>query len=97
MTKVASVTWSNRGVVLAHEEELSSDRRFNVYEFNDLWGNQDVISADHIVDITSPVGCLIDHLIIPYPGFYRLHFSLLELQVRHSFIHFYIGKSLTHF
>ena len=54
--------------------------------FNDLWANQDVISVNHVVDITLPVGCLIDHLIatirfVPYPGLYRLHFSLLELQV----------------
>ena len=28
--------------------------------FNDLWVNQDVISVDHVVDITLPVGCLID-------------------------------------
>ena len=67
--------------------------------FNDLWANQDVISVNNVVDITSHVGCLIDHLIVPYSGFYGLHFPLLELQVRHSFkficIHF--GKSLTHF
>ena len=49
--------------------------------FNDLWANQDVISVNHVVDITLPVGSLIDHLIVPYPGLYRLHFSLLELQV----------------
>ena len=50
--------------------------------FNDLWANQDVISVNHIVDITLPVGYLIVHLlIVPYPGLYRLHFSLLELQV----------------
>ena len=49
--------------------------------FNDLWANQDVISVNHVVDITLPVGSLIDHLIVPYPGLYRLHFSLSELQV----------------
>ena len=49
--------------------------------FNDLWTNRDVISVNHVVDITLPVGCLIDHVIIPHLGLYRLHFSLLELQV----------------
>ena len=48
--------------------------------FNDLWENQDVISVNHVVDITLPVG-LIDHFIVPYLRLYRLHFSLLELQV----------------
>ena len=28
--------------------------------FNDLWANQDVISVDHIMDITLPVCCSID-------------------------------------
>ena len=27
--------------------------------FNDLWANQDVISINHVVDMTLPVGCLI--------------------------------------
>ena len=49
--------------------------------FDDLWENQDVISVNHVVEITLPVGCLIDQLIFPYPKLYRLHFSLLELQV----------------
>ena len=49
--------------------------------FNDVWANQEVISVNNIVDITTSVGCFIDHLIVPYPGLYRLHFSLLELQV----------------
>ena len=31
--------------------------------FNDLWANQDVISVDHVVDITFSVGCSIDHFI----------------------------------
>ena len=48
--------------------------------FNDLWADQDVISVN-IVDITLRVGCLIDHLTVPYPELYRLHFSLLEMQV----------------
>ena len=60
--------------------------------FIDLWENQDVVSVNHIVDITLPVGCLIDHLIVPYPGFYRLHFSLLELQVRHTFFYIHFGE-----
>ena len=67
--------------------------------FNDLWANQDVISVNHVVDITLPVGCLIDHLIatirfVPYPGLYRLHFSLLELPVfiyNHCFIFSFTG------
>jgi hypothetical protein len=54
--------------------------------FNDLWENQDVISVNNAMDITLPVGFLIDHLIVPHPGLYRLHFTLLELQVCHSFI-----------
>ena len=69
--------------------------------FNDLWASQDVVSVNHVVDLTLPVG-LIDHLIktfcfVPYPGIYRLHFSLLEPQVctyNHLFIFFH---SLTHF
>ena len=32
--------------------------------FNDLWANQDVVSVNHVVDLTLPVGCLIDHLIL---------------------------------
>jgi hypothetical protein len=48
--------------------------------YNDLWANQDVISVNHVVDLTLPVGYLIDHPIatfrfVPYPGLYRLHFS----------------------
>jgi hypothetical protein len=53
--------------------------------FNDLWANQDLISVNHVVDLTLPVRCLIDHLIatfrfvpLSYSGLYRLHFSLLE-------------------
>ena len=49
--------------------------------FNDLWENQDVVSVNNVVDITLPVGFFIDHPILPYLGLYRLHFSLLELQV----------------
>ena len=53
--------------------------------FDDLWANQDVISVNHVVDITLPVGCLpvINHFIVPYSEswLYRLHSSLLELQV----------------
>ena len=30
--------------------------------FNDLWENQDVVSVNHVVDITLQAGCLIDHL-----------------------------------
>ena len=59
--------------------------------FNELWANQDVISMNHVVDITLQVlGCLIDHLFIPYAKLFRSHFSLLELQVIHLFyfIHF---------
>ena len=67
--------------------------------FNDLWENRDVISVNHVLDITLPVGYLIDHpsLIVPYSEFYRFHFSLLELQVRLSFFYIHFGKSLTHF
>ena len=36
--------------------------------FNDLWENQDVISVDHVVAITLPVGCLLDHFVVSYPG-----------------------------
>ena len=69
--------------------------------FNDLWANQDVVSVDHVVDLTLPVGCLIDHLIatfrfVPDLGLYRLHFSLLELQVC-TYSHSFIFPSLTHF
>ena len=49
--------------------------------FNDLWANQDVISVNNVMDITFSVGYLIDYVIVPYPGLYRLHFSLLKLQV----------------
>ena len=55
--------------------------------FDDLWANQDVISVNNVMDITLPVGCLFDQVqvIVPYSGLYRLHSSLLELQVRQSF------------
>jgi hypothetical protein len=33
--------------------------------FNDLWANQDVISVNHVVDITLSVCCLID-ILTPY-------------------------------
>ena len=48
--------------------------------FDDVWANEDVISVNHVMDITLPVSCLIVYLIVPYPGLYRSHFSLLELQ-----------------
>ena len=54
-----------------------------------LWGNQDAISVNHVVDITLPVGCLIDHLVFSYPGLCRLHFSLLELQAC-TYNHYFI-------
>ena len=59
--------------------------------FNELWANQDVISVNHIVDITLPVGFLIDYLIVPYPVHYRLHFLLLELQVWTPILIFILG------
>ena len=34
--------------------------------FNDLWANQDVISINHVVDMTLPVGYLIDRLVATF-------------------------------
>ena len=65
--------------------------------FNELWANQDVISVNHVVDITLPVGFLIDYLIVPYPVHYRLHFLLLELQVWTPILYFHFGNTLTYF
>ena len=89
-----TVAWHD--VYLQRNNKLVWDETVKIMQglFNDLWANQDVVSVNHVVDFTLPVGCLIDCFItmfrfVPYPGLYRLHFSLLGLQVctyNHIFI-----------
>jgi hypothetical protein len=66
--------------------------------FNDLWANQDVISVDHVLDITLLVGCLIDHLIVAYPGL-SLQMALFVIgDAGMTFIlYFHFEISLSHF
>ena len=60
--------------ILQRNNKLVWDETVKIMQglFNDMWANQEVISINHVVDITLPVGCLIDYFIaifrfVPYP------------------------------
>ena len=67
--------------------------------FNDLWVNQDVISVNHVVDITLPVGCLIDRSSYCFlsDALQIALFVIGAAGMTFTPFFFHFGKSLTHF
>jgi hypothetical protein len=78
------MTWQN--VYVQRNNRLVWDESLKIVQelFDGSWADQDVITVNHAIEITLPVWLHLYYNFFPSfltRGFYRLHFSLLELQV----------------
>ena len=60
--------------------------------FNDLWGDQDVISVNHVVDITLPVGCFIHHLNCSLSGVRQIALFIIGVAGKIFILLYSLGK-----